>query len=638
MHKSQNYFLDYLESDRFYDKIYNRIFLWCTKNRDILLNKINGYDVKYITEVEDVELDFKNVWIESKENTKIEFDIAIEITVEVVGVSGKYNDIESYTSRLWIKLNCLGTLNKKLNDFYIYDIDEYSKSSPKKPLSGNMVPYISKLDYNKYANEILEKYYYPHYPDAKTKPQPINVDKLAEKMGLKVIDRSITKDKTVFGQIFFSDTNVKLYNNLTNQYEKTLVTQNTILVDSGAAYLRSYGSRNMTVAHECVHFYYHINAFYFAKLFSEELKYIECQVDGTMRNAESNETANWMEIQANGLAPYILMPEESFLPYAKILFQMYYKEVQIGTGYINNIIDTLAFTYDVTIYAARKRLIDLGFEEAIGAYNWVDGHYVRPYSFKKGSLEYNETFTISYKDVYKKVISDQKIMPYVFQNEYVFVENHLCINNPNYVEKDNEGNLLLTDYALLHMDECCIKFKYKTLNGFTNGYDLGLMAYLSRDISKEIEFDLEISGVVTATNDDLFKERYKVHTENVTEVIKRITGLSFGEIIRFLMEYLDISLKELEFDSGLNEKTIRRYTSGENKEPDKRSVVALLRALNLPPRITTIALNQAGIIFRTGHDEDDALFNVLINFRNSSAKEANDFMIKVGFDPLTKNL
>ena len=31
----------------------------------------------------------------------------------------------------------------------------------------------------------------------------------------------------------------------------------------------------------------------------------------------------------------------------------------------------------------RKGLIDLGFEEAIGSFNWVDGHYVRPYSFKR---------------------------------------------------------------------------------------------------------------------------------------------------------------------------------------------------------------------------------------------------------------
>lgn len=96
---------------------------------------------------------------------------------------------------------------------------------------------------------------------------------------------------------------------------------------------------------------------------------------------------------------------------------------------INKIVDELARTYQVTVYAARKRLIDLGFELAVGAYNWVDGHFVRPYIFKQGSLATNETFTISYKDVYKKVLSNPKIAMNVLMNQYVFVENHLCISS-----------------------------------------------------------------------------------------------------------------------------------------------------------------------------------------------------------------
>ncbi len=336
--KKPNSFLKYLESDKFCDRIYSSIFSWCLKNKDLLLERIDGSNVSYIAEIEDMDLDFINVWIESKDDSKIEFDIAIEVTADVVGASGKHHDRDSYSSRLWVMVSCSGSLDKKLSDFYILGVDEFNKTSPKKPLSGDLVPYIAKQQYEHYANEILEKYYYPYYPEAKNNPQRINADELAKRMGLSVINTSISKSKSIFGQIFFADAEVILYDLDKKQNVKKLVRRNTILVDSDAAFLYSFGSRNMTIAHECVHSYYHRKAFLFAKMFNKNLNYIQCQVNGKMKNAESNTTAHWMEIQANGIAPHILMPKESFEAYAKVLFNMYIKESQVGTIGINNLL------------------------------------------------------------------------------------------------------------------------------------------------------------------------------------------------------------------------------------------------------------------------------------------------------------
>lgn len=637
MKNKSNTFLEYLGTDRFYDKIHRSVFSWCLSNKELLLNKINGYDVKRITNVEEIELDYKNVWIDSKEGTRIDFDIAIEITVEVEGVVGKHNDRDSYTSRLWVNVYCTGSLDKKLNDFRIIGVEEFYKSRPTKPLSGDFVPLMKKSEYDDYANEILEKYYFKFHPEAKINHVAIDIEELAKNMGLNIITTSISKDRNIFGQIFFSDVEVELYNEDKLKYEKIKISKNTILVDNKATYLRSFGSRNMTIAHECVHAYYHRKTFLFVQMFSKDLHYIECQIDGTMKNSKSNTSAEWMEIQANALAPCLLMPKESFVLYAKKLFDDYSHIGGVGTYTINEIVDKLARAYQVTIYAARKRLIDLGFELAVGAYNWVDGHYIRPYTFKKGSLGSNETFTVSYKDVYKKVLTSQKISTAVLMNQYVFVENHLCVNSDDYIEKNHNGELILSDYALSNMDECCVKFKYKTIKGFTNESDYGLMCYLSRDTSKELEFDLEIiNDPASVSGNSNFEERYRIHKENVDEVVKAIINMPFSEILSYLLTYLDISIKELEIDSGVNERTIRRYLNGENKVADKRTVVALLRTLNLPIKICEIALKQAGITFKNGDSEDTALLNVLMLFRKSSAKDANNFLIKLGFDPLNK--
>src|SRR5690606_33586335 len=105
-----------------------------------------------------------------------------------------------------------------------------------------------------------------------------------------------SSDNTIFGQIFFNDTEVQIYSRDRQLYEKRNFKKNTVLVDSNAAFLWSYGSRNMTIAHECVHSYFHREAFLFAQMFDENLSSIQCHVNGKMKGSESNTAAKWMEI------------------------------------------------------------------------------------------------------------------------------------------------------------------------------------------------------------------------------------------------------------------------------------------------------------------------------------------------------
>ena len=127
MLKKNNTFLEYLETDRFYDRIYKSVFSWTTKNKEHLLDKINGSNVNYINSIIGLELDYKNVWIDDKEGSKIDFDIAIEIDVEVEGVSGKHNDRDSYSSRTWVIVYCAGSLDRNLDDFRILELTLFIK-------------------------------------------------------------------------------------------------------------------------------------------------------------------------------------------------------------------------------------------------------------------------------------------------------------------------------------------------------------------------------------------------------------------------------------------------------------------------------------------------------------------------------
>ena len=89
---------------------------------------------------------------------------------------------------------------------------------------------------------------------------------LAEKMGLTVEMREITKDFTVFGQIYFHDCDAEFYDEDSDEMVQTRVSGRTIIVDPKAYFLRNLGSVNNTIVHECVHWDQHRKAFELERL------------------------------------------------------------------------------------------------------------------------------------------------------------------------------------------------------------------------------------------------------------------------------------------------------------------------------------------------------------------------------------
>lgn len=65
---------------------------------------------------------------------------------------------------------------------------------------------------------------------------------------------------------------------------------------------------------------------------------------------------------------------------------------------MEQVICALEADFVVSKRAAKIRLVELGFEEAIRTFTYIDGHYVRPHGFRKGSLKINQTFSLSAQD------------------------------------------------------------------------------------------------------------------------------------------------------------------------------------------------------------------------------------------------
>lgn len=79
----------------------------------------------------------------------------------------------------------------------------------------------------------------------------------AGRMKLTVLRHRISEDMSVFGQIYFHETDAKLYDDDKTTEIQTHVMLGTVIVDPSVAFQRNLGAYNNTIVHECVHWELH---------------------------------------------------------------------------------------------------------------------------------------------------------------------------------------------------------------------------------------------------------------------------------------------------------------------------------------------------------------------------------------------
>ena len=99
----------------------------------------------------------------------------------------------------------------------------------------------------------------------------IDANAVAKNLGLTVLYRSIRKDKSVAGQLYFQDTDALLYNEQTGAEETVHINGRTIIVDPSLQAGHHRGAEKNTIIHECIHWALHRKAFEFERLYNQAL-------------------------------------------------------------------------------------------------------------------------------------------------------------------------------------------------------------------------------------------------------------------------------------------------------------------------------------------------------------------------------
>ena len=451
-------------------------------------------------------------------------------------------------------------------------------------LSAGLVPELGEDDLDALAERLLAAY----YPEALEKPRRVDAHEMAERMGLSVLYRQIEPEGEIYGEMFFQETETPLYDAMRQHQVLAPVERKTMVVDTTATFMGGMGTHDNTIVHECVHWALHGQAMALRRAQQPDSQEpaICCRVDGGAGRAGDDRLLE-MEWQANTLARCIQMPRALFRRKAEEAWARHDMKVITPNRVeeMPGVIDDLAGFFGVSREAAKLRMLEVGFESVAGVYVYIDGRYLRPHSWRAGTLARDETFSIPAEDAARLMVEDADFARAA--QGYLYVEGHFVLDDPRYVTRGEDGALMLSDAARYHMDQCCLRFKM-VLGGAQARY--GEFCLLSQSagipLTKEYLFrDLD-------NRSEKWQRRLVNREKMIIKLIRELPN-GFTEAFRLAINSFGCSQNKIAERTGYSPASVGQIIN-QKTHGTVGKVVAMCLAANLPPEISLLLLHKGG--------------------------------------------
>lgn len=582
---------------------------------------------KYNVSLSDIEIE-DVVHIEQPREGVISFNVIVTCDVETTARKGNG---QPHFIEKWLMVYCEVSIGIELTDFQIVHVgkSEALEESDNERFSGELVPIISRDDFDKEATRFLEKY----YPKALEEPVPVPIRQIAQEMQLCIEeDTRLSEELSVFGIVVFED------GIIVGPNKEILIRKakrGTMYIDPRVYFEKTYGTVNSTIAHECYHWYRHQPYHALMKMIGAKDdvgKVIQCAIQPNNKDTEKWKAIDWLEWQANGVAPYILMPSQTCKTVIDTLLNehVYSAHESERSHGLETVIDQVAEYYGVSRQAAKTRMHQLGYTIVDGVYTCVNGHYIPQFSFDPSSLGKNQTYTLSATDLFKAYCCSKDFRALVDSGRVVYVDGHLCINRPEYVVTDQCSICHMTEYALAHVDECCYVFdigyaydsKYQGLKNYTQFLAKTDVQLTARECSYDPKN--EHNKALNALMDTAAQR---------SNALRRYPG-SFAETLVLLMKERKISNKNLADLSLVGEKTIQRLRNDEEYPTTKQTVLGLCVGLSLSPAEAEDFFDKSDFKLNPKKTEDYIYKCVLGACATNSIYAVNEMLIAHGVPPI----
>jgi hypothetical protein len=620
----------------FFDEIENRVSLYIERNfneMDFQSQKVDSVDEAHAQEQE-----LYRVVAYDTIGDKLSFDAIVVAEVEIYQVNRRMQDLDD-TVRKWFRVSCEVDVCNGFDNFKIISIDDeydHNVNNQNATLDDSLIPIISTADMEQRAEDILSHV----YPEALNTPMRLDVERFAERIGLAIVRKRLSRNGAIFGQMIFYPTKVDYYDLDKQSFNTYEAAGGTIFADDEIFFLRNLGSWNNTIIHECVHWLKHRRHIELKRAAGGDVSRISCQVTEAPPDSKQRKRTDteWMEWHANALAPRVLMPRKPFKQKADELIAWY--QLNNGTEKITSILSAviaeLSDFFQVSIQSARIRLLDIGYTEAMGVMEYLDGQYVPPYSFKFDLIGDNQRFTVPMKDGLIQSAVNPDFAAALANGDFVYIDSHYVINASQYVFINDFGILEMTGYARTHMDECCLSFERSTrtnpdynVNSYTECilYQSATAKTVADYTYKKTDNDKDVIARAVAVRAEL------EDVKKAAEISAKLPG-SFGQSLTMLMEWRGMTVEQLGENARLNNRMIQRMRTDDTKDWDIKKLVALCVGLKLPPPLSMTLLDKAGLKFKSS-EEQFICVQILTTRYNSTIQECNELMEIAGFPPLS---
>ena len=569
------------------------------------------------------EAEVERIYLFRKSAEEVYADIIMSAKITVS--SERDGTFRSDCLTQWYRVRTYTSLSldaQSFNNLVCILIYDRSEPAPGIALDEYLVPYTGYCLIEGESTEILAFY----YPETLRRPCRVDGTFLAKRMGLRVELVQLCDSDGIRGQIYFEEAKAKIIGQYGKPFSRR-IPADTIVVNTCACLdadgLISEDCLNDTIIHECYHYYQHRLFYLGQRLYNSELRCLSCTIAGQQIGAmidsglalrdsspadetclaancfEGKTPVDWMEWQANRAAPRIRMPTSSFSMKIDELIGRYRQRYPGSNAprMYARVVSDLARFFGVSRESAKRRMIELGYVEAKGVLNYVNGKYTFDYAFRPDSLMANKTFTIDFEaavDLYRR---DCDFRACIDSGLYQYVDDHFCRIDSQYVYRRN-GTLHLTSYAKAHMDQCCLIFSLHS-TGPT-------FLYREGSLQKETAAGQTAAGFVG----EAYETDYFAEAQQLSVIMGELPGSPCGTL-KAHMERKRITIEALVAKCGVSEKTIRRLRSDPDYMPTRTNIMALCIGLQLEPPLQRDWMSKYGFGF--GSSATDLYYEFLMN-------------------------
>jgi hypothetical protein len=302
---------------------------------------------------------------------------------------------------------------------------------------------------------------------------------------------------------------------------------------------------------------------------------------------------------------------------------------------IESVIYELSEFFGVSIQAAKIRMIDIGYSEAIGFVEYIDDSCSILRAIEREAMKQNKSFSVPAVDALIQYAHNADFRRTIDTGNFVHIASHYCINDPKYVKQNEHGVLEMTEYALNHFGECCLIFDRSS---FPNaGY--GVQRYaeealfqsaVAKNISKFKFSSLEHNKEVDARAAQMRAELLEV--KEIAKVIENLPA-AFCNSFKMLMKWRGLTVEQLAEKSLVSPKTIQRMRNIPDHIWDIETIISVCIGLQLPPYISLPLMRKAGLHFKTG-EKFITYAHLLATHYRSPIYEFNEYLETAGYEPL----